>query len=164
MPPPPPFGPSSGALTADTAAVPAPPGDAETFCGLARDLDASLTSRRGLRWAETPLGALEPQWTVEPNLESFRAPATTNEEGSADGRRSVSLCTQGAFNKLYPIDHGGIPSMLRVALPVDRYYKTASEVVTMEFVRRVTGALVPNVQAFCTNPQNAVGFEYIVMD
>ncbi|KAK6000893.1 hypothetical protein QM012_002976 [Aureobasidium pullulans] len=44
------------------------------------------------------------------------------------------------------------------------HYTTASEVATMDFVKNVIKTPVPKVLAWCSNAQNPVGAEYIIME
>ncbi len=53
---------------------------------------------------------------------------------------------------------------MRVALPVDPFYKTESEVATMEYVRRHSLMPVPRVTAFASSASNELGFEWILME
>ena len=53
---------------------------------------------------------------------------------------------------------------MRVALPVDPYFKTESEVATIEYIRRHTSIPVPQVVAYSSSPCNELGFEWILME
>jgi phosphotransferase family enzyme len=54
--------------------------------------------------------------------------------------------------------------VFRVALPVYPFCKTASEVATMTYVRRHTDIPIPQVHAYDTSSQNALGHEWLLMD
>jgi hypothetical protein len=67
----------------------------------------------------------------------------------------------GAFNKIFLLSPDGtehdLPSfILRVTLPVDPHWKTASEVATLSYVSNIT---VPEVIACDLSGQNDLGFE-----
>ena len=70
---------------------------------------------KGLQWVQR-LVSLEPQWTVEPDLESIKR---TIEEARLSQEVSVSFLAQGAFNKIYDIQAGNKDLIMRVSLPVD---------------------------------------------
>lgn len=55
------------------------------------------------------------------------------------------------------------PVVLRVTLPVDPRHKTASEVATLAWVRRITKIPVPVVIAHDSSRDNILGFEWILM-
>ena len=52
---------------------------------------------------------------------------------------------------------------MRVSLPVDPYFKTASEVATLQFIQKNTSIPVPRVIAFDASVDNELGFEWILM-
>ena len=54
--------------------------------------------------------------------------------------------------------------IMRVAIPVEPFFKTESEVATMDYVRKHTSLPVPRVLAYDSSTSNQVGFEWIVMD
>ena len=54
--------------------------------------------------------------------------------------------------------------VFRVSLPVWPYYKTESDVATTEFVRLTTKIPVPVIYAFDSNPNNTLGFEWMLME
>jgi hypothetical protein len=51
---------------------------------------------------------------------------------------------------------------MRVTLPVDLYFKTLSEVGTIEFVRHNSQMLVPRI--FASSYENELGFAWILME
>jgi Phosphotransferase enzyme family len=53
--------------------------------------------------------------------------------------------------------------IMRVALPVDPYFKTASEVATLKFLSQHTSIPVPSVIAYDTSPENKLEFEWTLM-
>ena len=54
--------------------------------------------------------------------------------------------------------------MMRVALPVDPYLKTASEVATMSFVRERTIIPIPRVVAYESCQNSILGFEWVLLE
>jgi hypothetical protein len=74
---------------------------------------------------------------------------------------AASTFAAGAFNKLYlPSHHNNIhPSfILRVILPVDLYFKTASEVAMFKYLSHHTTIPVPQLVAYNTSADNELGF------
>jgi len=125
--------------------------------------------RTPLRW--TWYQGHTPVWPREPDIAAVKSLArqhlqseipTTIEEEMLD----VSFFAEGGFNKLYQItyrDHQ--PSyLLRVALPVDPYLKTESEVATIAFLRAQTSMPAPRIIAWQSNRNGELGFEWILME
>ncbi|KAF9007384.1 phosphotransferase enzyme family-domain-containing protein [Cyathus striatus] len=52
--------------------------------------------------------------------------------------------------------------VMRVSLPVDPHFKTASEVATLHYLAHHTSVPVPRVIAYCSSADNALGFEWIL--
>jgi hypothetical protein len=52
---------------------------------------------------------------------------------------------------------------MRVTIPVDPYFKTASKVATLKFLSQHTSIPVPSVIAYDTSPENQLGFEWTLM-
>src|ERR1700755_483729 len=100
---------------------------------------SSRPPQHGLEWTYELFDVI-PSWTVQPDMAVAKAiavrhlPVTT----SSYEIRSFSA---GAFNKLFllhPLDDvsGALESfIMRISLPVDPYFKTASEVATLQFVK-----------------------------
>lgn len=122
----------------------------------------SLESQHGLKWEATLFG-LEPRWIVEPNISGVEDLARQYLKVKEGSPCTVSFHAQGGFNKLYRVDADST-AVMRVALPVDPYRKTASEVATMNFVREKTTAPVPSVLAHDSSRKNPLRFEWILMD
>jgi hypothetical protein len=104
---------------------------------------ASLGGHRGINtlnqhhqcWKNNEeTGFLDPVWPREPDLQvAFRlAMAALPPDHLVDA--SISPFSQGAFHKLYLISAPDATTqyIMRVALPVDPFSKTESEVTTME--------------------------------
>jgi hypothetical protein len=62
----------------------------------------------------------------------------------------ISPFSQGAFHKLYLISTPNATTeyIMRGALPVDPFFKTESEVATMEYVREHSSIPLPRVIAY----------------
>ena len=83
---------------------------------------------------------------------------------------SVDLLARGSFNQAYNITTENVATrtrkeyVFRVSLPVWPYYKIESDVATTEFVRLTTSIPVPVIYAFDSNPNNTLGFEWMLME
>ncbi|PPQ66155.1 hypothetical protein CVT26_010878 [Gymnopilus dilepis] len=128
-------------------------------------------SQRGLRW-EYGLFDIIPRWEFEPDIEVVRHIGLIHLPPRA--HYAVSKFAEGAFNKLFlfsPSLDMGDPSressvveyIMRVALPIDPYFKTATEVATLKFLERRTFMPVPRVVAYDASSQNELQFEWIIM-
>lgn len=125
--------------------------------------------RTPLRW--TWYQGHTPVWPQEPDIAAVKSlarqhlqseiPATIEED-----LLDVSFFAEGGFNKLYQITyHDHQPSyLLRVALPVDPYLKTESEVATIAFLRAQTSIPAPRIIAWQSNRDGELGFEWILME
>ncbi|KAI0247102.1 phosphotransferase enzyme family-domain-containing protein [Lactifluus subvellereus] len=123
--------------------------------------------QHGLEW-KYELFDVVPSWTVEPDIAIARAIALRHLPVIASGY-GIRFFSAGTFNKLYSLypldnDEGTVESfIMRISLPVDPYFKTASEVATLQFVRKNTSIPVPHVIAFDSSSDNELGFEWILM-
>lgn len=103
---------------------------------------------------------IEPQWTMEPDPQVIEqtiqllVPSSTVQ---------VTFLTQGAFNKIYDVKINNEVFIMRVSLPVDPYYKTMSEVSTMDWISHMTNIPVPRVITYQSSQKNPIGFEWIIM-
>lgn len=52
---------------------------------------------------------------------------------------------------------------MRIPLPVDPYYKTMSEVATVDWIRCTTSLPVPSIVNYQPSRDNLIGFEWILM-
>ena len=57
-----------------------------------------------------------------------------------------------------------LPYVFRVTLPVEPFYKTASEMVTLSYIRKHTSVPVPRIIACSSTADNELGFEWSLMD
>lgn len=110
----------------------------------------------------------EPLWPRDPDIETIRL-ITADFLGCDPTTVDVQFFAEGALNKLYEIRElqprmpFRKPLLLRVTLPIDPCYKTASEVGTLTFLRSETSVPVPSVFAFDSNCNNALGFEWMLV-
>ena len=124
----------------------------------------------GLKWVKEPFDTV-PTWTVEPRIDIIKELALPHLP-VADYK--VEYFASGSFNKLYLISsdfatgadtpNGREEYLMRVALPVHPYFKTASEVATLSYLANHTSIPVPHVLAHnsCAS-DGALGFEWILM-
>ncbi len=118
-------------------------------------------------WKNNPeTGFLDPTWPREPDLEVARKLAIAHLPTDTFRNADIAPFAQGAFHRLYSISSTltAAEHLMRVALPVDPFYKTESEVATMEYIRRYSSIPVPRVIAFASSASNELGFEWILME
>ncbi|KAJ5193155.1 hypothetical protein N7449_004359 [Penicillium cf. viridicatum] len=82
----------------------------------------------GLAWVQRTFN-LEPQWTVEPDPQAIEQ---TIQSLLPSSTVQVTFLAEGALNKLYDVKIDNEVFVMRVSLPVDQYYKTMSEVSTLQ--------------------------------
>lgn len=132
----------------------------------------------GLQWEYKGVDIV-PNWTTEPELDTIKQIAlATLKEHAADISSAPALqhespdplhveaqyLAQGAFNKLYTVKNDILGDFVfRVALPVDPFFKTESEVATLQFLYNNTNVPVPEVIAHDSSAHNQLGFEWIMM-
>lgn len=113
----------------------------------------------GLVWVPK-LFQPEPQWSIEPDIEAIKQTIQPFWPSSAI---EVTFTTQGAFNKLYDVRIDDEVLIMRISLPVDPYFKTMSEVATMDWIRCTTSLPVPSIVNYQPSRDNLIGFEWILM-
>lgn len=116
----------------------------------------------GLEWEED-LFSCEPHWTKEPSIDIIKTLVVRHFDLDKEAP-DVSFFAEGAFNKLYAVDCGRGRFIFRATLPVAPGVKTKSEVATLAFVRENTTIPVPQVFAYDADLNNALGFEWILME
>ena len=122
--------------------------------------------QHGLEW-KYELFDVIPSWAVEPDMAVAKAIAVRHLPVATSGYE-IRFFSAGAFNKLFllhPLDNAGSTLesyIMLVGLPVDPYFKTASEVATLQFVGKNTSVPVPRVIAFDSSADNELGFEWIL--
>ena len=104
-----------------------------------------------------------PEWEREPDIDAVASVARSilNPTG---GTLTVDFFAQGGFNKVYSVECGGKCYMMRVSLPVDPFHKTLSEVTTIRYLQEKTSIPVPKIITFDASRDNAIGFEWILME
>ena len=108
-----------------------------------------------------------PAWAATPNIATIEA--LSRQHLSADDL-SVKFLAGGAFNKVYliTVSSNTIKDqksyIFRATLPVEPFYKTASEVATLRLLRQRTSLPVPEVFAYDCTTKNELGFEWIIME
>ncbi|KAB8271056.1 phosphotransferase enzyme family-domain-containing protein [Aspergillus minisclerotigenes] len=122
-----------------------------------------------LQWHTTFAGS-SPVWPSEPaisTIASIALAALSAQHIHAGDVPSITVnfFAQGSFNKNYEIV---IPNqeqkfLFRVTLPVDPFFKTESEVATLAFLRQKTSIPVPEVVAWSSTSDNALGYEWILL-
>ncbi|KAJ5201002.1 hypothetical protein N7449_005805 [Penicillium cf. viridicatum] len=113
----------------------------------------------GLAWVQRTFN-LEPQWTVEPDPQVIEQ---TIQSLLPSNTVQVTFLTEGALNKLYDVKVDNEVFVMRVSLPIDPYYKTMSEVSTVDWISRTANIPVPRVITYQSSRENPIGFEWIIM-
>ncbi|KAL3479561.1 phosphotransferase enzyme family-domain-containing protein [Aspergillus californicus] len=120
----------------------------------------------GLIWAdEDDDGALEPVWTAIPDIPTIQQLAAGH-LSLDEAAVVVKFYAEGAFNKLYLVSSPDLPQkyLMRVALPVDPFFKTESEVATIAFLRKHTSLPVPKVISYSSSADNNLRFEWVLLE
>ena len=123
-----------------------------------------MPNQYGLKWEEDSLGVFEPHWSAEPSLEQIEQISRQHLHLDEAATCIIKFYAQGAFNKLYLVDTNNGRWLMRVALPVDPYRKTASEVSTMRFVQKNTSIPIPAIFGHEASNNNVLQFEWILME
>jgi len=112
-----------------------------------------------------------PCWLSTPDIAVIETLSRGHLRLPADFPLTVTFLSEGAFNKLYTVsvsdgvDTPGSPQYIfRVTTPVEPFYKTASEVATLSYVREHTSVPVPRVIASSSTTENELGYEWILME
>lgn len=103
---------------------------------------------------------------MQPDTAVIEQLARTYLKLADDSPCEISFYTEGAFNKLYKVCHNSRTWLMRVALPVEPFHKTASEVATIRFVRELTEIPAPTIFAHDSSlsDQNPLQFEWMIME
>lgn len=125
---------------------------------------AIMGSSYGIGWARGPMG-LYPVWTVDPSIERVAEIAHRHIGLSPDeiAQTTTKLWFQNDFNKMYAVKSPRGSFIMRVLMPIQPYYKCASEVATMAVIRSRTSIPVPEVIASSSTSENPLKFEWILM-
>lgn len=128
---------------------------------------------RSIRWVhDTCHFAPEPEWLVELSDQRIRDTLRPhlNHLGYESETAEIEFLSEGGFHKVYTITTLNHETkqpksfVLRVPLPADPYFKTESDVATTEIVRHTTSIPVPVIFAYDSSSNNALGFEWILME
>jgi hypothetical protein len=79
----------------------------------------------------------------------------------------ITYFNKGTFNRLYKLTSTtweGKAYLFRISIPVDPFFKTESEVATMEYVRRHTSMPVPRVIGYSSSDENELGHEWSIIE
>ena len=115
----------------------------------------------------------EPRWgPIQPQIEGIRKVAKPflPQCGIDPHNFKVDTFQQGMWNKIFLISStnkqtGAITERIfRIPLPVNPWFKMQSEVATMEYVRTTTKIPVPKIFFFESSMENALGFEWMIME
>ena len=79
-------------------------------------------------------------------------------------RLEIILIATGDLYKDFLIKSTVRNYIIRISMPVDPYFKTESEVATMELVRHSTNIPLPIIYAYDSSTENALGLEWILME
>ncbi|KJX99258.1 kinase-like protein [Zymoseptoria brevis] len=123
-----------------------------------------MANQYGLEWVKTAFG-IKPQWTEEPDAAQVGRLLQQHLKIVHVEAFTVTSHRTDAFSKLYCIET--IKSgkwLVRVQLPVEPCWMTASEVATLDFVRQNTSIPVPKVLASDPSNLNGLQFEWMLME
>ncbi|RPA77393.1 hypothetical protein BJ508DRAFT_330249 [Ascobolus immersus RN42] len=97
-------------------------------------------------------------WTEEPSISGV-------DDGYLEAKSvKVEAFSSGDINKLYHVTtHDDRTYFFRVHIPVDPFYKTASEVATIGYLGRHTSIPVPEVVAYDASADNELRFEWMIL-
>ncbi|KAH8589641.1 phosphotransferase enzyme family-domain-containing protein [Bisporella sp. PMI_857] len=114
----------------------------------------------------TLIGFPDPIWLRELDIDAVHKLAVSCISTDAFKDAEIAPFAYGAFHRLYCISSNltAAQYLMRVTLPTDPFYKTESEVATMEYVRRHSLMPVPVVIAYSSSASNELGFEWILME
>lgn len=131
---------------------------------------------RSIRWNRDRyhFASINRKWLAKPSDQRIRDTLQPHlkrldyESESAE----IAFLTEGNFQKVYTITARGqgdkkkLPKcfVLRILVPADPYFKTESEIATIEIVRHSTVVSVPVIYAYDSSSENALGFEWILME
>lgn len=121
-------------------------------------------------WESGTWGAV-PRWLSPPDTAVIERISRSHLLLPADCHLAVTFFSEGAYNKLYTIavsddnSKPGFPRYIfRATSPVEPFYKTASEVATLSYIREHAAVPVPRVIAHSSTAKNELGCEWILME
>ncbi|KAI9901427.1 hypothetical protein N3K66_003244 [Trichothecium roseum] len=120
-------------------------------------------------WSED-IGTPEPEWPKselkQDSIKAVLSPCLDKLGIGSVQDFDLGYFSEGGYNKVFLLVNKstGTEFIFRICLPVYPWYKTESEVATMEFVRERTEIPVPKVYAFDSSADNELGYEWILME
>ncbi|KAL9120847.1 MAG: hypothetical protein Q9187_002596 [Circinaria calcarea] len=128
--------------------------------------------RRWIRWKHDLYWGPEAYWIAEPDIELIKQTiaATVEQLGSNSKNLVVTFMAEGGFNSVFKIstvnkeDNQQKEYIFRLSQPVDPFYKTESEVATIELARHFTSIPVPRIYAYDSSFDNPLGLEWMLME
>ena len=134
------------------------------------DLTCSFVYQPGFVWESSTWGTV-PRWLSPPDIATIETLSRRHLRLPTDCHLAVTFFSEGAFNKLYTIavsdSNGNLDYpryIFRATSPVEPFYKTASEVATLSYIREHTTVPVPCVIAYSSTVENELGCEWILME
>ena len=134
--------------------------------------DFSLQAQmRWLKW-DHRLFSTGCEWRVEPPIKGLKKllrPALKKLSVCAQ-KFKIKLLGVGGFNSAYTVTVTDIETsqkreyVLRVALPVNPWYKVESDVATTVFIKHFTKIPVPQIYVYDSSANNELGLEWILME
>ncbi|KDR72735.1 hypothetical protein GALMADRAFT_252952 [Galerina marginata CBS 339.88] len=127
-------------------------------------------ANRQMHWK---VGATQtrPLWTTVPDVsvvEALSRPHLFPHGDNLTGELTVTFLAEGAFNKVYTVDVKSTSLVksfvFRASLPVEPGDKVRNEAATMMYIKQHTKIPVPAVIAYDCSSENALGFEWILME
>lgn len=134
-----------------------------------REMATPILPRDRLKWTRDFVP--RPIWPSEPDVRAIKSLGLRTLpfeylQGQDASLLQVRFFSQGRFNKTYelyfPCEEKKY--LLRVTLPMDPFFKTESEVATIEFVRQKTTIPVTRVVAWNSFSNNVLGYEWLLME
>ncbi|KAF2404972.1 kinase-like protein [Trichodelitschia bisporula] len=119
----------------------------------------------GLQWVEGRHGfSTEPKWTRYPHPGILEAIVREVLQLDLSPSCRIHLEGSGSYNRMYGVQTDKAYYVFRVTLPVDPYFKTASEVATLKWLHQNTDIPVPKVLAHEASSHNELGFEWMLLE
>lgn len=128
---------------------------------------------RSIHWSrDYHYFAPNPEWVAELSDQRIRETLRPhiNHLGYESESVEIEFLSEGGFHRVYTITALNQETkrpksfVLRIPLPADPYFKTESDVATTEIVRYTTQIPVPVIYAYDSSSNNALGFEWILME
>ena len=114
----------------------------------------------------------DPYWNLTPCTDNIMEVVWPflSQLGAEEHNIKINFLVDGGFNRVYTIETTDritkqrVDYIFRVALPVDPYYKTESDVATTVMVRHCTTIPVPTIYAYDSSTNNPLGLEWVLME